>query len=109
MEGHVSQEDVLLWLKKQDVHAVRIEKLPSAKHIFTHKEWHMKGFQVRVDELEPMKADGTLLFVRPEETEERYPIPSAFAVYSRYLNIKTGRGRIGTVNDQKEEKEREKR
>lgn len=94
MEGHAAREDVLSWLKQQGVSAVRIESLPSAKHIFTHKEWHMIGYCVLVDELEPMKKDRKLLFVEPQETEERYPIPSAFAAYTQYLNIKTGSSRV---------------
>ncbi|MDO4331243.1 MAG: A/G-specific adenine glycosylase [Eubacteriales bacterium] len=98
MEGHADREEVLAWLKEQGVHAVRIEKLPPSKHIFTHKEWHMTGFSVLVDELEPMKKDKRLLFVEPEETEEKYPIPSAFAVYTQYLNIRTGSEKIKNVD-----------
>lgn len=94
MEGHASYEEVLSWLKEQGVHAVRIEELPPSRHIFTHKEWHMTGYVVLVDELEPMKKDRKLLFVKPEETEEKYPIPSAFAAYSGYLNIRTGSSRL---------------
>lgn len=61
----------------------------------------MIGYSVLVDELEPMKRDGRLLFVKPEETEEKYPIPSAFAAYSGYLNIKTGSSRLKSVNGKK--------
>ena len=81
---------VFKWLKKQGVEAVRIEKLPESKHIFTHKEWHMTGYQVLVDELEPMGQDESLLFVETQEIERNYPIPSAFAAYSAYLKIQTG-------------------
>ena len=81
---------VFKWLKKQGVEAVRIEKLPESKHIFTHKEWHMTGYQVLVDELEPMGQDESLLFVETQEIEGNYPIPSAFAAYSAYLKIQTG-------------------
>lgn len=106
LDGHATQEEALLWLKQQGVHAVRIEALPAAKHVFTHKEWHMTGFCILVDELEPMKKDRRLLFVKPEETEEKYPIPSAFAVYSQYLNIKTGSSKIRAANEDKSEKGR---
>lgn len=106
LDGHATQEEVLSWLKQQGVHAVRIEKLPSAKHVFTHKEWHMTGFCILVDELEPMKKDRRLLFVKPEETEEKYPIPSAFAVYSKYLNIKTGSSKVKAAIRNKSEKGR---
>lgn len=99
LEGHAAQEEVLQWLKEQGVHAVRIERLPDAKHIFTHKEWHMIGFGILVDELEPMRKDRRLLFVKPEKTEENYPIPSAFSAYTRYLNIRTGSGKIRAEQD----------
>ena len=29
-------------------------------------------------------------FVEPAETEDKYPVPSAFAAYTGYLNIKQG-------------------
>ena len=90
MDKKASLEEVREWLKKQGVEAVRIEKLPESKHIFTHKEWHMTGYQVLVDELEPMGQDESLLFVETQEIERNYPIPSAFAAYSTYLKIQTG-------------------
>lgn len=82
-------EEVREWLKKQGVEAVRMEKLPESKHIFTHKEWHMTGYQVLVDELEPMGQDESLLLLRHRKSKN-YPIPSAFAAYSAYLKIQTG-------------------
>lgn len=100
IEGHASCEEVLAWLRQQGVHAVRIQELPPSRHIFTHKEWHMIGYVILVDELEPMKKDRMLLFVRPEETEEKYPIPSAFAAYTGYLNIRTGSGKLKKEKNQ---------
>lgn len=94
LEGHATRQEVLSWLKRQGVRAIRICQLPAARHIFTHKEWHMIGYAVWVDELEPMETNGDFLFVRPEETQDRYPIPSAFAAYAGYLNIRTGKERI---------------
>lgn len=81
MEGNRSEEEVLAYLKALGLALVRIEKLPPSKHIFTHKEWHMTGYAVRVDELERMQPKGDLLFVTPDAIERDYPIPSAFAVY----------------------------
>ncbi|MCM1174082.1 MAG: A/G-specific adenine glycosylase [Blautia sp.] len=81
MEGERTEEEVLAYLKTSGLALIRIEKLPSSKHIFTHKEWHMTGYAVRVDELERMRPKGGLLFVTPGEIEKDYPIPSAFATY----------------------------
>ncbi len=70
MDKKASLEEVREWLKKQGVEAVRIEKLPESKHIFTHKEWHMTGYQVLVDELEPMGQDESLLLLRHRKSKE---------------------------------------
>jgi len=64
-----------------------------AKHIFSHKEWHMIGYNIRVDELS--KAEETakslgMIFADKTEIEEKYPLPSAYAAYARYLHIKQG-------------------
>lgn len=88
--GKASLDEVKEWLNAQGVRAVRIEKLPESKHIFTHKEWHMTGYMVLVDGLEPMHKDPSLMFVETQETEEKYPIPSAFSAYTGYLSIRTG-------------------
>ena len=74
--------------------AVRIEKLPEATHIFSHKEWHMIGYAVRVDELEKSEQQEEIQFVHPNETQENYPIPSAFAAYAGYMNMKLGNERF---------------
>lgn len=64
---------------------VRVKKLPDAKHIFSHVEWQMKGYEVIVDELE-RELDQKIwseqvIFAEKEELEKKYPMPSAFAAY----------------------------
>lgn len=95
LEGHKTPEQVVSYLREIGLHPIFIKQLEPSKHIFTHKEWHMTGYVVRVDELMPVegKSQG-FLFVDPKETEERYPIPSAFAAYTKYLNIKLGNDRF---------------
>ena len=90
IEGHQKKEYVLSYLKELNVQPLRIEKLPVAKHIFSHKEWHMMGYVIRVDELERMQPREELIFVTPQETEHKFPIPSAFAAYTEYMDIKLG-------------------
>lgn len=93
MEGYRTAEEVTEYLSQNGLKTIRILPLEDAKHIFTHKEWHMKGYMVRVDELEPKQAAPAIsdwLYIEPEETRERYPIPAAFAAYTKGLNIKLG-------------------
>lgn len=93
MSGHRSEKEVLDWLQGVGLKALRVVRLQESRHIFTHKEWHMWGYMIRVDELAP-KAESLAaenwVFAEPEETEEKYPVPSAFAAYTGYLNIKLG-------------------
>ncbi len=88
ISGHLSEEEALLWLKEQNLSPIRIRKLEPAKHIFSHVEWHMTGYVIRVDELAEQK--GNMMFVEQAESEERYPIPAAFGAYTKYINIRLG-------------------
>ena len=101
LDGHLSEEKVLSFLRQAGMSPLRIQKLEPSKHIFTHKEWHMVGYQVRVDEL--VKADlagagreqeeersTDYIFIDPAETKSRYPIPSAFAAYADHMDMKRG-------------------
>ena len=92
MEGHMSEEEVISDLRDKGFLPIRIERLPDAVHVFSHKEWHMIAYAVRIDELTENLKDTKedYLFIHPKETEEKYPIPSAFLAYAEYLHIKLG-------------------
>lgn len=96
LSGFRTAEEVKDYLAAGGIKVLKIQPLEDAKHIFTHREWHMKGFMVRVDELErglPGDEISDWIYVEPEETRERYPIPSAFGAYTKYLSIKIGKER----------------
>ena len=99
LEGHLSKADVIVKLKEMGFYPIRIEKLPDSVHIFSHKEWHMTGYAVRVDEFISGNMLEEYLFVHPKETEAVYPIPSAFAAYAKYLNIKLGNEKFECESD----------
>lgn len=93
IEGHLSKKAVTEYLIQNGIQPIQVKPLPDGKHIFSHKEWHMKGYQIKVDELEQMMPSdklGQLIFADKEEIQKTYPIPSAFEVYYKYLNIKQG-------------------
>ena len=97
MEGEYTAEQVLEYLSNEGLQPIHIKELEPSKHIFSHKEWHMKGYAIRVDELarKELKETGKQwIFVEPARTQEEYPIPSAFAAYVPYLNIKQGKERF---------------
>ncbi len=92
IQGHLSEEEALQWVKAQKLSPIRIQKLGEAKHIFSHVEWHMAGYAVRVDELAENKSG--MLFVEIKETESDYPIPSAFRAYTEYMEMRLGNERF---------------
>ena len=96
LEGYRTVDEVAAYLAENGIRALRIQALEDAKHIFTHREWHMRGYMVRADELEhgtPGKDSRNWLFAEPAETEEKYPVPSAFSAYTKYLKIRLGKDR----------------
>ena len=50
-EGHLREEEALAAVRSYGFSPLRIRPLPPAKHIFTHKEWHMTGYEILADEL----------------------------------------------------------
>jgi len=102
LEGSRTVAEITAYLAENGIRALRIQPLEDAKHIFTHKEWHMKGYLVRVDELEP-KSPGEdsrrWLFVEPWETEQRYPMPSALSAYTGYLKVRLGKERYSNKEE----------
>ncbi len=88
VEGDLTEDAVLALVKSYGLAPLFIQRLEDSKHIFTHKEWHMTGYAVRVEELEE-ETDG-MLFVERKTIEENYPIPSAFAAYAKHMEIILG-------------------
>ncbi len=101
VEGHLKQAEVVEYGKSLGLMPVRVKKLGSHKHIFSHVEWHMIGYEVLVDELErsmrrdelentlhsddepgeETDGDGKIIFAGLDELKEYYPMPSAFEAY----------------------------
>ena len=46
LEGHCSEKEALEAVENLGLRALRIRALGEAKHIFTHKEWEMIGYEV---------------------------------------------------------------
>lgn len=79
VEGILSQKQVKEQLKNWDLEVVTIQKLEKAKHIFTHIEWNMIGFEITVKSIEN---NHLFLWSTIQELKEQYPLPTAFGAYS---------------------------
>ena len=89
VEGHLTEDEALAYCKQIGLSPLRIQKLEDGKHIFSHVEWQMIGYRIRVDELEKSCRE-KMLFIHPEEIQAEYPIPAAFETYVKYMDIKLG-------------------
>ena len=89
VEGHLTEDEAIQYSKQIGLSPLRIHKLEEGKHIFSHVEWQMIGYRIRVDELEK-SCRSKMLFIHPEEIQAEYPIPAAFETYVRYVEIKLG-------------------
>lgn len=81
VEGHLTQKEVIEYAKESGLTPVRVKKLPKAKHIFSHVEWHMTGYEILVDELEKEFQNPEIIFAGKKDLEKNYAIPSAFSAY----------------------------
>jgi len=83
VEGHLSEEEALEYVKEMGLLPMRIQELEKAKHIFSHIEWQMAGYVIKVAQLE--EDDSGLLFLEAEDCIQNYPVPSAFERYKKYI------------------------
>lgn len=77
LEGHLNKKEVIEYCHSIGLSPLHIKKTREAKHIFSHIEWHMIGYEIKVDELEK-NCSQEMIFAPRSEIEEKYPIPSAF-------------------------------
>ena len=101
-EGHMTEEEVLHYIKEKGYAPIRIHPACDAKHIFSHVEWHMKGYVVFL-QASDYEANANQMsewiFVDVEETKHNYAIPSAFVKYTEYLNMTIGKEAIMKSKD----------
>ncbi|MBQ3030319.1 MAG: A/G-specific adenine glycosylase, partial [Agathobacter sp.] len=107
VEGYLTENEIIDYIKGEGYQPIRIQPICDAKHIFSHVEWHMKGYVVFLqaqgyekdaNQVDTNNAEETQhedwLFVDVEETKEKYAIPSAFVKYTEYLNLVIGKDAI---------------
>jgi len=111
--GYLSEIEVIEYIKANGYEPLRVQPVCEAKHIFSHVEWHMKGYVVFLQakgytdagDVRPMVFEENgkkenWIFVDVEETKESYAIPSAFARYTEYLNLVIGKDAIAVTESE---------
>ena len=86
--GYLEQEEALHYVRELNLEPLHILELEPAKHIFSHIEWRMRAYRIRVSSLEQYRGK-KLIFADRKESEKQYAIPSAFGAYMRYMKEET--------------------
>ena len=83
LEGLKSENEITEHLSSLGLHATKVETLEKAKHIFTHREWHMNAMLVQCEQ------NGNLAkeyeWVSKKELETTYSVPNAFSAFLKQL------------------------
>ncbi len=82
LDGHISPKALQAQLAALGLRIETLRDAGSAKHIFSHIEWHMQGWFV--DCLDFALPEGWL-WATPQELAAEYPIPSAFRAYTKQI------------------------
>ena len=81
VEGHCRGKDlprIMRQLLSQEVPEGAVRRLPSARHVFSHIEWVMQGYEIRLPSV--CEAED-VIWATQEELERKYSVPSAFDAY----------------------------
>ena len=81
-EGRLSDDEVSAWCSARQLAVSSIRPLSPARHVFTHLEWDMTGYEIWAN-LKGEKTDG--LFVPVRLLFSDYALPSAFTAFAALL------------------------
>ena len=85
-EGHLSEAALIEFIRSVGFEPLRAERLEDSKHIFTHVEWHMIAYRVRITpEFDGWRGGDGMLLISNTDLHEKYAVPSAFSAYTKYL------------------------
>lgn len=82
VNGHLAVNEVAKSLNIAEELIESIESLPNSKHIFSHVEWNMIGYRIKLMK----KASDFDLFVSKQQLNDKYALPNAFQTYMMEIN-----------------------
>lgn len=81
VDAVLDEQEAVSCLRRGGLAVEAVERIPDAKHIFTHIEWHMRGYLVSVRNEHP-----SYVWADAEEIRQIYSIPSAFKAFLGLLH-----------------------
>ncbi len=87
VEGFLSEEEIRSAAEAWGLQVLEIVFIKDAKHVFTHLDWLMKGYHVKV-----AHPAGDFLWATPEELQQQYALPTALKPFAPFPTAKKKRG-----------------
>lgn len=89
VEGHTAEGEVPKALGLKPEMVCEVTPLTASRHVFSHVEWHMTGYRVRLAKDAGPRQDadsaGQWLMVSKEELADVYALPNAFHAYTSLI------------------------
>lgn len=89
IEGKLGIERLETLLEEHKLKEYEMQLLGEAKHIFSHVEWRMLGYGIRMEKkcpsFEEQELFSELVWVNKEQLEKEFALPSAFRAYREQL------------------------
>lgn len=82
MDGKLDKKEMEDFLQDSNLLIHHIEEVGEAKHIFSHIEWHMLGYYIKLEEL---VSETSFTWVDKENIEKDYALPTAFHYFQDRL------------------------
>ena len=87
VEGFLTEQDIRAAAEAWGLQVQKITFIKEAKHVFTHLDWLMKGYHVKV-----AHPAGAFLWATPEELQQQYALPTALKPFAPFPTAKKKRG-----------------
>jgi A/G-specific adenine glycosylase len=81
LDGKKGLLEIKKWFREQKIAVDSVERMGSAKHIFSHVEWHMTGYRVKLICSLPQDFITDCVWSSREELREVYAVPTAFRFF----------------------------
>lgn len=85
VEGKLTINKTEALLQNNGIVDYEMELLGEAKHIFSHIEWHMLGYRIRLNQYENLSGFDDVVWVDKQQLHDTYALPTAFSAYRAQL------------------------
>lgn len=89
IDGWMNEKEIVHYAEELGAEVLQIHVLPEARHVFTHLEWHMKGYEVKVSNVHDIRMERCRFATEKELAG--MAVPSAFNTYMKYYDLRDQR------------------